>query len=207
MKQKKYIATKNGLYVFDKNRIVKHFTKKDGLPSNIILDLDAKDDEELWLATSNGLSKYTGKDFLNFSRKSGLPSKLVTSVHVDRKKPSTIWTGSENSGLTRYDKNGFFTFAVQDGLPGNSIRDIEQLPNGNLVLACYNKGIAVYDGNSFQLYDNGLDDKRVIIVTPGIGELIWAGTESAGIAVLENEAFTKRKDLTKFLYAKVQSLQ
>ena len=193
-KQKKYIATKNGLYVFDKNRIVKHFTKKDGLPSNIILDLDAKDDEELWLATSNGLSKYTGKDFLNFSRKSGLPSKLVTSVHVDRKKPSTIWTGSENSGLTRYDKNGFFTFAVQDGLPGNSIRDIEQLPNGNLVLACYNKGIALYDGNSFQLYDNGLDDKRVIIVTPGIGELIWAGTESAGIAVLENEAFTKIRD-------------
>ncbi len=194
-KQKKYIATKNGLFVFDHNKVEKHLTKKDGLPSNVILDLDAKDDKELWLATSNGLSKYTGKDFLNFSRKNGLPSKLVTTVHVDRKTPNTVWTGSENSGLTRYDKNGFFTYATQDGLPGNSIRDITQLPDGNLVLAVYNKGVALYNGKSFQLIDKNLDDKRVIIVTEGPKNLIWAGTESAGIAVMEDNAFTKISDL------------
>ena len=38
-----------------------HLTMDDGLPSNIILDLDSKDENHLWLATSNGLSKYDGK--------------------------------------------------------------------------------------------------------------------------------------------------
>ena len=194
-KQKKYIATKNGLFVFDQNKIVNHYTKKDGLPSNIILDLDTKENEELWLATANGLSKFNGKDFLNFSRNNGLPSKLVTAVHVDRKNPSTIWTGSENSGLTKYDENGFFTYSTQDGLPGNSIRDIIQLSNGDLVLAVYNKGVAFYNGKSFQLIDKNLEDKRIIIVTKGPENLIWAGTESAGIAVMKNKSFTKISDL------------
>ena len=194
-KTKKYIATKNGLFVFDQNKVENHFTKKDGLPSDLILDLDAKDNEELWLATANGLSKFTGEDFLNFSRDNGLPSKLVTSVHVDRQKSGTIWTGSENSGLTRYDENGFFTYSTQDGLPGNSIRDITQLSNGDLVLAVYNKGVAFYDKKSFQLIDKNLEDKRVIIVTEGPKNLIWAGTESAGIAVMENKSFTKISDL------------
>ncbi len=190
-KQKKYIATKNGLFVFGQDKVENHYTKKDGLPSNIILDLDAIGNEELWLATANGLSKFNGKDFLNFSRDSGLPSKLVTTVHVDRQRPNTIWTGSENSGLTKYDENGFFTYATQDGLPGNSIRDINQLSNGDLVLAVYNKGIAFYNGKSFQLIDKNLDDKRVIIVTEGPKNLIWAGTESAGISVMEDNSFTK----------------
>lgn len=194
-KTKKYIATKNGLFVFDKNKIENHFTKKDGLPSNAILDLDAKGNEELWLATANGLSRFNGKDFLNFSRNNGLPSKLVTSVHVDRQKSGTVWTGSENSGLTRYDENGFFTYSTQDGLPGNSIRDITQLSNGDLVLAVYNKGVAFYNRKSFKLIDKNLDDKRVIIVTKGPKNLIWAGTESAGIAVMENNSFTKISDL------------
>ena len=49
--------------------------------------------------------------------------------------------------------------------------------------------------NLFNLIDKNLDDKRVIIVTKGPKNLIWAGTESAGIAVMENKSFTKISDL------------
>ena len=34
---KLYIATKNGLFLYQNNKIKKHFTKNDGLPSNICL--------------------------------------------------------------------------------------------------------------------------------------------------------------------------
>ena len=186
-KNKVYVATRNGLFVYYDSKIIKHLTKSNGLPSNTILDLDVDSEGILWLATTNGLSKYAGGSFINYGRKDGLPSKLVTAVHVDKKNNSKIWLGSERSGLTRFDKKGFFTFAKQDGLPSNSIRDITQLNNGSLVLACYNAGVVKFDDNKFKLFDNGLDDKRVILLTIGPDEQIWTGTESAGLAILQDD--------------------
>ena len=186
-KDKVYIATRNGLFIYSDEKNIKHLTKSNGLPSNTILDLDFDSNGILWLATTNGLSKYSENNFKNYSRKDGLPSKLVTAVHVDGKDNSKIWIGSERSGLTRFDKNGFFTFAKQDGLPSNSIRDITQLNDGSLIIACYNAGVVNFDGNKFKLYDNGLDDKRVILLTLGPNEQVWTGTESAGLAVLQSD--------------------
>ena len=44
-----------------------------------------------------------------------------------------------------------------------------------------------FDGNKFELFNDGLDDKRVILVTIGPNKQIWTGTESAGLAVLQND--------------------
>ena len=189
-----YVGTKNGLYVLREGRILKHFKKDDGLPSNMVLDLDVGIDGTLWLATANGLSKFTNSKFTNYKKKDGLPSKVVTAVHADRKNASVIWTGSEKSGLTRFDSGGFFTYAVQDGLPSNKIRSITQNTNGELVIACYDAGVATFDGKKFDLFNEGLDDKRVITLTEGPNGAIWAGTESAGIGILEAGKFTMIKD-------------
>ena len=189
-----YVATRNGLFIYSDNKIKKHYTKNDGLPSNIILDLDLDTSGNLFMATSAGLSKLSRGKIVNYSKKDGLPAKLVTAVHVDKSKKGVIWLGSESSGLTRFDKKGFYTFAVQDGLPSNSIRDINQSENGDLVIACYNAGVAGYNGKSFKLFNDGLDDKRVIIITNGPNNTIWAGTESAGIGVLENNKFKMIRD-------------
>ncbi len=192
--KKLFIATKNGLYLYQNNKIEEHYTKNDGLPSNVILDLDLDSNGNLWIATASGLSKLSKSGFNNYSRRDGLPSKLITSVHVDDKDDSRVWIGSERSGLTRFDEKGFYTFAVQDGLPSNSIRDITQLNDGTLVIACYKAGIAKFDGKKFTLFDNGLDDKRVILLERGFDGEIWAGTESAGIGVLEGDQFRMIRD-------------
>ena len=108
---------------------------------------------------------------------------------MDRENSDVVWTGSEKSGLTRFDKDGFFNFATQDGLPSNSIRDITQSKNGDLIIACYNAGVVKYNGKSFKLFNKGLADKRVILVTNGPEGSIWAGTESAGIGILKDNEF------------------
>ena len=93
--QNVFIATRNGLYKYQNNKVKAHYTKKDGLPSNTILDLDLDSKGNLWLATANGLSKLSGTKFKNYSRADGLPSKLVTAVHVDKNDDSIVWSGSE----------------------------------------------------------------------------------------------------------------
>ena len=192
--EKVYIATGNGLFMYEAGMISDHYTRSNGLPSNRILDLDMDSNGILWLATTKGLSQFTGSGFKNYSRKDGLPSSLVTAVHVDNVDDSRIWTGSKSSGLTRFDSKGFFTFSVQDGLPSNHIKDITQLDNGDLAIACYKAGVATYNGKRFQLFDEGLDDKRVISLAIGPDRGIWAGTESAGIGVLEGTNFRMIRD-------------
>ena len=123
-----------------------------------------------------------------------MPSNLVTSVHIDNLDESRIWTGSKRSGLTRFDGKGFYTFTIQDGLPSNHVQDITQKNNGDLVIACYKAGVSIYDGKRFQLYDQGLDDKRVISIAIGPESRIWAGTESAGIGVLNGSIFQMIRD-------------
>ena len=191
---KVYIATGNGLFIYKNSLITDHYTTTDGLLSNKILDIEIDSKGALWIATAKGLSHFNGSKFKNYSRKDGLPSSLVTAVHIDQNDDSRIWMGSRSSGLTRFDAKGFYTFSVQDGLPSNNIQDIKQAENGDLVLACYNKGVAKYDGKKFKLFDVGLDDKRVISIAFGPENQIWAGTESAGIGVLEDNRFRMIRD-------------
>ena len=52
-----------------------------------------------------------------------------------------------------------------------------------------------FDNDKFKLFDNGLDDKRVILVTVGPDKQIWTGTESAGLAILkDNNTFKMIRD-------------
>lgn len=189
-----FIATSNGLFNFRDNKIEGHFTKNNGLLSNKILDLSSDSNGNLWMATSRGLSMYNGTLFENYTRNNGLPSNLITCVQVDNQDDSVIWSGSTNAGLTKFDKNGFYTYDVQDGLPSNTIRALDQKQNGELIIACYTKGIATYDGESFSLLEKGLDDKRVIAISFDNNNQIWAGTESAGIGVYDGQEFTMIKD-------------
>ena len=70
-KGKTYIATKNGLFVFADGVFSDHFKKEQGLPSNVILDLDTYEGIDfIWLATSNGISKFEGSNFIYYSKKS-----------------------------------------------------------------------------------------------------------------------------------------
>ena len=58
----------------------------------------------------------------------------------------------------------------------------------------YNAGIVTYNGKQFKLFDDGLEDKRVISIALGPANEIWAGTESAGIGVLEGNSFRMIRD-------------
>ena len=65
----------NGLYYLNpQNGELEHFTKLDGLPGNSIFGIIELSDQELWLSTDNGLSKfnYTEKTFTNFDHSNGL---------------------------------------------------------------------------------------------------------------------------------------
>lgn len=60
-------------------------TEEDGLANNDVRDVTKVSEGFLWIATSNGLSKYDGEKFVNFGIKQGMPGKWVWAVEHDEK--------------------------------------------------------------------------------------------------------------------------
>jgi ligand-binding sensor domain-containing protein len=60
----------------------------------------------LWFGTTGeGVYRYDGKSFSNFTTKDGLSHNSVFCILVDR--VGNLWFGSRNNGLTRYDGKSF----------------------------------------------------------------------------------------------------
>lgn len=108
----------------------------------------------LWFGTTgDGVFKYDGKSFIQFTTANGLNSNLVWSILED--KSSNIWIGTE-AGVCLYDGKIFNVIQIllRKNLPPNTKRNthgvfnIMQDKSGKLWFATID-GVYIYDGKSF----------------------------------------------------------
>ncbi len=113
----------------------------------------------LWFATtSNGIYRYNGKSFTNFTTKDGLNSNSIFSILED--KNGNIWFGTDK-GLSHYDGKTFTYFSLafpNDPSTSNSVTSIVEDKNGKLWFGTYN-GVYCYDGKAFTRF---LDNQSVV---------------------------------------------
>ena len=105
-----------GLNEFDRSsETFTHYTDNDGLPSNIIVGILEDEQGNLWLSTSNGLSKFTpeNKTFKNYDTGDGLQdSEFVYGAYYQSASGEMFFGGV----------NGFNAFYPED------IRDSQHVP-------------------------------------------------------------------------------
>ena len=77
------------------------YTTGDGLPSNHITTLFQDSRGYLWIGTDNGLSRYDGTEFKNFTTADGLSNLYITDIIESRKQPGTFWIGTIAGGLVK----------------------------------------------------------------------------------------------------------
>lgn len=90
-----WVATDVGLF-HKKNGNLKHYTRTDGLSSNIVYQVYAHKGY-LWLATYNGISRFDGKNFKNYTRKDGIGHSEISCITSDEK--GNLWLGT-GAGIT-----------------------------------------------------------------------------------------------------------
>lgn len=78
---------------------IKHYTNNNGLPQNSVNDIERDHFGFLWFATGNGLSRFDGYTFRNFT-KPMLPSNLVYALAVS--PDQRVWIGTKQ-GLCYVD--------------------------------------------------------------------------------------------------------
>jgi serine phosphatase RsbU (regulator of sigma subunit)/ligand-binding sensor domain-containing protein len=142
------------------NNSFTHFTQKDGLPSNSTGAILQDHLGYIWIGTNNGLSRYDGYEFLNFSPipndTNYLPLPLISDLFEDSN--GDIWIGAIG-GLIKYkrERNSFKLYSLgefeqkEDRTFG--ISDIVETESGDIlfsVVDMYYRNIR----NGLYLFDN-----------------------------------------------------
>ena len=126
----------------------------------------------LWFAaTAQGVYRYDGKFFTNFTTKDGLSSNTISTMMEDR--AGNLWFGTTNGVICCYDGQKFTsiltlrtigstpftgTFLTKNPSRENSVNSLMQDKNGTIWLGTYD-GVYCYNGTTITRF---LDDKRII---------------------------------------------
>ncbi|HVE55432.1 MAG TPA: two-component regulator propeller domain-containing protein [Pyrinomonadaceae bacterium] len=107
------------------------FTEAEGLPTGKAASAYVTDSYgNIWLGFyEGGLAKFDGERFEFFGKNNGLPTGVITDLHVDGK--GRLWIGSAISGLLRIDDTSaktpsFVYLSTANGLTSNNVRTITE---------------------------------------------------------------------------------
>ncbi len=113
--------------------------KRQGLSDTAVLDIVEDDMGFIWIATSNGLNRYSGYEVKQYHPSdidpNSIPSGFVQTLFLD--SAGTLWAGT-NSGLAMYraETDDFKVFNQENSIiKSNSITAISEATNGEILFA------------------------------------------------------------------------
>lgn len=172
------------------------FGIEEGLPQSSIYTMLQGKDGSIWVGTMNGVSKYNGLSFENFTKKNGLAENRVTATCQD--KSGNIWFGHWSGGITKYDvKTKTFAEVVPGTLKlSKTITSIVQDHNGVVWFGTNGDGLIKSENGNFTAYstNEGLASNIVNAILQNPDGSIWIGTEN-GIMVYKTKFLPLDKSL------------
>ncbi len=165
------------------------FTTKDGLPDNGVFSLARDRNGSIWIGTHDGLSRFAGGEFHNYSKADGLPNTYIRSLYMSR---NTLWIGT-NGGLCKMQGAGFQCFSTEGALSSNAITSIREDSSGNLWIGTIGGGLNRLTGTVFSSYTSkdGLPANDVWAIFEDRDQSLWIGTGGGGLVRLtQHSLFT-----------------
>ena len=121
---------------------IRVFNIENGLPHNRVNKIFRDSKNFLWICTDDGLSRFDGHEFVNYTRANGLPHMYVNAVLETR--TGEYWVATDG-GLSRLDprpgETRFTNYAPSGAVEARHINDLTEDSDGSLLL-----------GTSFGLY-------------------------------------------------------
>ena len=152
-------------------------------PQSITRNLVQDKSGNLWLASWEGIIRYDGKTFTNFTNQEDLRRFHVFSTFEDKK--GNLWFGTIRAGVYRYDGKTFTNFTTRDGLADDLVGCIVEDKRGNIWFGTAG-GVSYYDpsaslragGKAFHNFSTkeGFIDNDVNSIIEDRNGKIWFGT-------------------------------
>lgn len=144
----------------------KRFSVNDGLASNHVLKVVQDKDGYIWMATSNGLQRYDGGNFITFRPIKGsatsVPDVKIVLLFIDRK--GNLWIMGDNKRTGIFDTRTFKFHEVAMPLKKSSLIILQgfyELPSGELVVLKANGNFLAYNPSA-----NAFEENETILPHP-----------------------------------------
>jgi len=158
-------------------------------PHNITRNILHDRKGNIWFATWQGIIRYDGKVFTNYTLKENLRRYHVFSLLEARN--GNLWFGTIGAGAYRYDGETFTNFTKKDGLANDRVVALFEDAAGNIWFGT-DGGASCYNGKSFTNYttQDGLSDNAVNGITQDKSGILWFGTYR-GVNRFDGMTFTE----------------
>ena len=163
------------------------FGLADGLAGLSVAAVAQDREENLWFATSTGVSRYDGAFFRTYRQADGLAGDDVQAVLPDRS--GRIWFATLN-GVSREHDDTWATFTIDDGLAHNRVHDVLEDRAGNLWFATEG-GASRFGGTAWTTYQqaDGLASDQVTCLYEDAAGVLWFGTQR-GLSRFDGTSWT-----------------
>lgn len=162
-----------------------------GLPSNRILDVLQDGTGYIWLASYDGLIRFDGETFTEFTEAEHGFTGIAPRVLCEDAY-STLWIGTNSTGLYAYQNKIFKRYAEEDGLPNLSIRAIK-FDKDNVLWVGTADGLAQLEKNGkfVPVLDERNKSLGIITFILPVKDRIYVGSNLQGITVIQNEKIVR----------------
>ncbi|MGY5354187.1 two-component regulator propeller domain-containing protein [Wenyingzhuangia sp. IMCC45467] len=193
--------------IFSQNKKIEKLNLENGLLNNSVRGIIQDNKGYLWFGTFNGLSRYDGKNFINYNSIAGDTTSFKSSrvIEIIEDEKGFIWCLSDNNNLQRIDPltNKILDINKQIIKDRISIQKMKLFSNGDLWV-WGKKGCAriVNEKNSIncKIYntENGIDGNLINFIFEDDSKNIWIGTKS-GLSKIVGNRITNYQKNTEFV--------
>ena len=158
-----------------------------GIAGIQVNDIAQDSDGYIWVATNSGVSRFDGKNFVNYVRRDGLAENNCTTIFCDAE--NRVWVGHQTAGISIIYPDSIQQISEGNGLANNEVHDVFQDDKGKIWIATFG-GVSTFDGNTWinLTTDNGLASNNAQAISQDEQGRIWIGTFGYGLNVVEGEA-------------------
>ncbi len=139
----------------------------------------------VWVASDQGLTRYDGTNWTNFSQFGGFSSIALDSE-------SLLWLiggRGGNSILYSFDGSSFTSYADGYGIP-RTIYCLDVDDDNVKWMGMMHNGIGSFDGENYEVYNtsnSGLTDNQIFSITCSANGKILIGTKSCGVVSFDGD--------------------
>lgn len=178
-----------GKLCFAQKLNLQKFSVKEGLIQSTVKQIQEDKFGNLWLATNNGLSKFNGKDFENFSTTNGLPSNDINSLLFLNDR---LYIGTRK-GLCFYNGYSIETYPLFNKISG-SIKKL--LTKNDELHVLTTKGYYLLNINEKDVKIDSVAIPNISSQNPTDAEFdedgnLWVSTSKKGLFFIETSISTK----------------